>query len=92
MYLSLENIKKKFEGNEPKDLEDSFKDLKSYFIGINDQTKPYKDIIESYINDILTTLFKYYYETPKKSLDEKIEDTKKILDEMKNFNNNDNSN
>ena len=88
--FNLENTKKKIEGNEPKDLEDSFKDLKSYFNGLNHQTNPYKDIIESYINDILTTLFKYYYETPKKSLDEKIKETKKFLDEMKKFNNTDN--
>ena len=88
--FNLEKYTEKIEGNEPKDIEDSFKDLKSYFNGLNQQTNPYKDIIESYINDILTTLFKYYYETPKSFVDEKIEETKKFLDEMKKFNNIDN--
>ena len=88
--FNQEKYTEKIEGNEPKDLEDSFKDLKSYFNGLNHQTNPYKDIIESYINDILTTLFKYYYETPKSFVDEKIEETKKFLDETKKFNNTDN--
>ena len=35
-------------------------------------------------------MFKYYYETPKSFVDEKIEETKKFLDEMKKFNNTDN--
>ena len=32
-------------------------------------------------------MFKYYCETPNKTLDEKMNETKKILDEIKNFNN-----
>ena len=90
MNLSLENIKKNIESNEPQKLEDSHEKLRTHFKGINNQESPYKEIIESYLNNTLNTLFKYYSETSKVPLDTKIEKTKNILSEMKNFNNNNN--
>ena len=91
LNLSLEEIKEKIEKNEPKELENSLDNLKSIFNEHNKNEDPYKNIIESYINEILNTLFKYYYsETSSKSLEEKIKNTEKILTEMKNFNNNNN--
>ena len=90
LNLSLEEIKKQIEKNEPTELENILEKLKSFFNEHYKKEDPYKNIIESYINEILNTLFKYYSETPNKSLDEKIDKTKKILSEMKSFNNNNN--
>ena len=79
MNLSLEEIKKQIEKNEPTELENSLEKLKSLFNEHYQKEDPYKDIIESYINEILYTLFKYYSETTNKPLDQKIEKTKKII-------------
>ena len=90
LNLSLEEIKKQIEKNEPTELENSLEKLKPLFNEHYQKEDPYKDIIESYINEILYTLFKYYSETTNKPLNEKIEKTKKIISEMKSFNNNNN--
>ena len=91
LNLSLENIKNNIEKNEPKALENSLDDLKSFFTNIsNSQGTPYKGIIETYINEILNNLFKYYSETFNEPLDTRIEKTEKFLSEMKSFNNNNN--
>ena len=87
--LSLQKIKKNIDENNPKDLENSLEDLKSFFNNIsNIQGTPYKDIIESYINEVLNTLFQYYSNIYSENLDTKIIKTKKYLSEMKSFNNN----
>lgn len=91
LNLSLENIKNNIEKNEPKVLEKSFDILKSFFNNISNlQGSPYKNIIETYTNEALNTLFKYYAETPNETLDTKIEKTKKFLSEMVSFSNNNN--
>ena len=77
LNLSLENIKNNIEKNEPKALENSLDVLKSFFTNIsNSQRNPYKGIIETYINEILNTLFKYYSEAFNEPLDTKIEKRK----------------
>ena len=91
LNLSLVNIKNNIEKNEPKALENSLDVLKSFFSNIsNSQRNPYKDIIETYINEILNNLFIYYSKTFNEPLDTRIEKTKNFLSEMKSFNNDNN--
>ena len=91
LNLSLVNIKNNIEKNEPKALENSLGVLKSFFSNIsNSQRNPYKDIKETYINEILNNLFIYYSKTFNEPLDTRIEKTKNFLSEMKSFNNDNN--